>query len=187
MVLNAMNSQINFNIKLTILLLIVYAGKCNFCVGQTNTVQWLTLQELEIAQIKKPKKVIIEIYSKDCEWCKKFEREVLANPIITNYINLNFYLVKAELFDKKPVIFNSKKLLSTNGFHPITAEYLKGQVPISLPTQIFFDEKFTILNFLKGYNTPKNFESALHYFGGNHYQKQGWNEFLKGFQGQIIE
>lgn len=182
-----MNNQVNFNIRLTILLLIIYTGKCNFSLGQNNAIQWLTLQELEIAQIKKPKKVIIEIYSKDCEWCKKFELEVLANPIITNYINSNFYFAKVEVNDKKPITFNGKKLLSTNGFHPITAEYLKGQVPISLPTQIFFDEKLTILNFLKGYNTPKNFESALHYFGGNHYQKQSWSEFLKVFHGQIIE
>lgn len=182
-----MNSQMKYSAKVTVLLLIIFMGNYKFSIGQNKPLRWLTLQELERVQVKKPKKLIIEVYSKECEWCKKFESEVLTNPIIMTYINSNFYLVKVEIHDQKPIRFNNKELLSTNGFHPITAEYLKGQIPISLPTQIFFDEQLTILNFLKGYNSPKNFELALNYFGGNHYKKQSWNEFMKLFQGRVVE
>lgn len=171
--------------KFIVLLFFWCLGNSHISLAQRNTIQWITLQQLELSQVKNPKKVIIEVYAKDCEWCKKFENEVLNNQIIANYINLNYYCIKVEAFDKTPIRFNNKELLSTNGFHPITAEYLKGQTPLSFPTQLFFDEKLAILNFLKGYNTAKNYEFAINYFGGNYYKTQSWDEFYKVFRGQI--
>lgn len=71
------------------------------------------------------------------------------------YINLNYYCVKVEAFNRTPVRFNNKELSSTNGSHPITAD------------------------------TAKNFELAINYFGGNYYKTQSWDEFYKVFKGQI--
>lgn len=153
--------------------------------SQNKKIKWYSLEQLEIAQQKQPRKVIIEIYSKDCEWCKKFEAEVLSNPVITNYINQHYYMAKAEAFDKSPIHFKNRELLSTNGFHPLTAEYLKEQTPLSFPTQLFFDEQLNFLNFLKGYNTAQNFEMALAYFGEDYYKTANWDIFLKTFKGKV--
>lgn len=155
--------------------------------AQQRSVKWISFEELELVNTKNPRKVIIEVYSKDCEWCKKFEKDVLENAVIANYINDNYYLVKAEAFDKAPIRFNGKELFSTNGFHPITSVYLKDPkgTPLSSPTQLFFDEKLTLLNFLKGYTTAKNFEMALSYFGDNYYKKMDWDKFIFGFKGKL--
>jgi thioredoxin-related protein len=181
-----LNVQKKYRVKLISLLIFGCLGNCFISLAQKkNTIKWIAFEQLEMEQAKKRKKVLIEVYAKDCEWCQKLEKEILNNPVITNYINLNFYSIKVEAFDKTPIRFNNKELLSTNGFHPITAEFLKGQTPLSFPTLLFFDEKFTILNFLKGYNTAKNLELAVNYFGGNYYKTQNWDEFLKNFKGQI--
>lgn len=150
--------------------------------SQISSVKWCNLEQLPALQAKEPRKIIIEIYSKDCEWCKKFESEVLSNPDINSYLNQYYYMVKVDVFDKSPLIFKNKQLLSTNGFNPLTAEYLKGQTPLSFPTQLFFDEKFDFLNFLKGYNSVPNFEMAITYFGGNHYKSVTWSDFIRKFK-----
>jgi thioredoxin-related protein len=150
--------------------------------SQINSVKWHNLDQLDILQAKKPRKVIIEIYSKDCEWCKKFESEVLTNPVINSYINQYYYMVKVDVFDKSSLRFKNKELLSTNGFNPLTAEYLKNNTPLSFPTQLFFDEQLNFLNFLKGYNTAPNFEMAITYFGENYYKSTNWNIFIKEFK-----
>jgi thioredoxin-related protein len=160
-------------------------GSSHLVIGQIKPIHWYTLDELHKVQVNKPKKIIIEVYSKDCEWCKKFESEVLTNPIIIKYINQNYYMVKVEAFDKVSIRFNNKELVSTNGFHPLTSEYLKDQIPLSFPTQLFFDEKFSFLNFLKGYNKADNFEMAITYFGGNYYKTTNWDTFIKGFNSRI--
>lgn len=157
----------------------------NYTFSQKSIVQWKTLEQMEIALVKEPRKVMIEVYSKDCEWCKKFEAEVMANSVIANYINSHYYIVKVEAFDKTSIRFKNKELSSTNGFHPLTSEYLKGQVPLSFPTQLFFDENLNFLNFLKGYSTPQNFEMAIAYFGEDYYKTQGWSAFLQSFKGKI--
>jgi hypothetical protein len=153
--------------------------------GQVTKIKWRNLQEIEVELRKNPKKVIVEVYSKECEWCKKFEAEVLNNPIIYAYLNKHYYLAKIDVFDKTPFVFKNKVLLATNGFHPLTAEYLKGQAPMSFPTQLFFDEKLNFLNFLKGYNTAANFEIAIAYFGEDFNKTATWDQFLKIYKGKI--
>lgn len=152
---------------------------------KAQNITYYTIDQIDTLQKQKPKKVMIELYSKDCEWCKKFETEVLKNPIIIDYLNQHYYTVKIEAFDKRTIRFKNRELLSTNGFHPITAEYLKGQVPLSFPTLLFFDENLTLLNFLKGYNIPKNIEIALAYFGDDAYKTKQWSEFIASFRGKI--
>ena len=152
-------------------------------VSQTTALKWINLEQLSILQVKHPRKVLIEIYSEECHWCKEFEAKVLTNNIIASYMNQHYYLVKVEAFNKSTVQFNNKELKSTNGFHPLTSEYLT--LPLSFPTQLFFDEKLTYLNFLKGYNTAQNFEIALAYYGGNYYKTSNWVDFLKLFKGKV--
>ena len=160
-----------------------------FCQGQLNgqvtKIKWMNLQEIEFELRKNPKKVMVEVYSKDCEWCKRFEAEVLTNPVIVKYLNKHYYLAKIDVFNKTPFRFKNKVLLSTNGFHPLTAEYLKGQAPLSFPTQLFFDEKLNFLNFLKGYNTAANFEIAIAYFGEDINKSATWDQFLIIYKGKI--
>lgn len=152
-------------------------------MAQKIPVKWLTLQQLATVQVSQPRKVIVEIYSEECNWCKKFETEVLTNKVIASYINQHYYLVKVEVSDKSTIQFNDKELKSTNGFHPLTSEYLT--LPLSFPTQLFFDEHLHYLNFLKGYNTPQNFEIALAYYGDNYYKTANWADFLKSFKGKV--
>ena len=165
-----------------LLLFIIFTS--TYAFSQKSIVHWKSLEQMEVALVKEPRKVMIEVYSKDCEWCKKFEAEVMSNPVIANYINLHYYIVKVEAFDKTAIKFKNKELLSTNGFHPLTSEYLKGQVPLSFPTQLFFDENLNFLNFLKGYNTAQNFEMAIAYFGEDYYKTHSWSTFIKSFKGK---
>lgn len=152
-------------------------------IGQKTALEWITFEQLRILQAKHPRKVLVEIYSEECHWCKEFEAKVLTNHVIASYMKQHYYFVKVEASDKSTIQFNNKELKSTNGFHPLTSEYLT--LPLSFPTQLFFDEKFTYLNFLKGYNTPQNFEIALAYYGENYYKTYNWVDFLKLFKGKV--
>ena len=61
--------------------------------AKNGKVVWLTLDELKTAYAKKPRPVIIDVYTSWCGWCKVMDRETYSNEKVANYINENFYPV----------------------------------------------------------------------------------------------
>ncbi|HMS53720.1 MAG TPA: DUF255 domain-containing protein, partial [Chitinophagales bacterium] len=61
---------------------------------ENKEVKWLTITEAEKAAKKKPKKIMIDVYTDWCGWCKKMDASTFKNPVVANYINQNYYAVK---------------------------------------------------------------------------------------------
>src|SRR5690606_17010397 len=61
---------------------------------QKSSIQWKTFEEVEALMKTKPKKVLIDVYTDWCGWCKKLDKEVYENPMAIQYINEHFYAIK---------------------------------------------------------------------------------------------
>jgi thioredoxin-related protein len=152
-----------------------------------NEIHWMTLDEVQVAMRKQPKKVLIDFYTGWCGWCKVMDRKTYSNPEIIKYVNDKFYAVKFDAERKDTVAFLNKEYgfqpeIRANGF----AALLLGS-QMSYPTTVFMMENFQNPQAVPGYQAVPQMEGVLKYLGENRYQSQKWDEYQKEFKPEFKE
>lgn len=160
----------------------------SFDSPEESKVQWLTFEEAIELHREKPKKLLIDLYTDWCGWCKVMDRETYGNAQIAAYINENFYPVKFNAEQKEDVVFNEHtfKFIARGrrGVHELAAALTRNQ--LSYPTTVFMDEELRIIQPLAGYLKPKQMEPILKFIGENHYrQGVAWTDFKKGYKSSL--
>jgi len=126
-----------------------------------------------------PRKVIVDVYTDWCGWCKKMDKDTFTDPTVAALINKHFYAVKLDAEGKKPITvkgqtFNFKPEYKS---HELAVALLNGQM--SFPTTVYLDEQLNMLSPVPGYLDAKNMTQILKYFGEDNHRKMTWQEFEK--------
>lgn len=144
-------------------------------------VNWLSWEEALVLHEKTPKKLLIDLYTDWCGWCKVMDNNTYSKVEIANYINENFYAIKFNAEQTEPVEFNGHtfKFIPSGrrGVHELAAALTKNQ--LSYPTTVFMDEELRIIQPIAGYLKPEQMEPILLYIGDNHYTSTNWEDFKK--------
>ena len=145
---------------------------------QVNWISWNEATELTETDTI-PKKVFVDVYTDWCGWCKKMDKDTFQNEEVAAYMKENFYMVKLNGEDKKPIEYKGKTFKfvpsGRRGYHELAAALLKNK--LSYPTTIFLDEKMAILSPVPGYQKPESFLNIAQYFGDNIYLKKDWKTY----------
>ncbi|AFD06779.1 thioredoxin family protein [Solitalea canadensis] len=159
-------------------LVCIFLGMFNFCYSQSNDeIRWLNIEQAEILMKKTPKKLLIDVYTDWCGWCKTMDKKTYANPNVVSIINKNYYAVKLNAENKDAITFMG----TTYNYRPeyrcneIAVALLGGQ--LSYPHTVFLDEKLQSLTKVPGFVNPDEFIPILNYFGDNFYQRMNWDEY----------
>lgn len=142
-----------------------------------NQLKWLTFEQAVELQAKAPKKIIIDVYTDWCGWCKKMDKYTYTNDEVIKNLQENYYLVKFNAEQKEEVKFKDKvfKFNPEYKSHELAVSLLNGQM--SYPSTVFLDEDLNMLTNVPGYLTPKEMNPILKYFGENIYKKMNWKEY----------
>ncbi len=150
-------------------------------------IKWLTFEEAVKQNAKKPKKMLIDVYTDWCGWCKVMDKQTFSDPIVIAYVNANYYPVKlnAEMRDK--VTFQGKDFNfvlsnpnSNKGFHELAASLLDNK--LSYPSTVVLDEQFNRIGVVPGFLRPEQFDQMLKYYGGNHHKTTPYEDFTKNYK-----
>jgi thioredoxin-related protein len=147
-------------------------------------IQWMTFDEMQAAQLKEPRKVLVDLYTDWCGWCKKMDASTFGDQAIINYINKNFYAVK--LNGEKDVTVNIKgreyKLAKINNrdTHELAWELGSANNRLGYPTVVILDEQISKLNNFPGYKDVEAMEILLRYYGENIYKTKSWQDYISG-------
>ena len=161
----------------------------SFKPGESGTkgatsIKRMTMQEALNASKSKPKKIIVDIYTDWCGWCKKMDKDTYENTEIINYINTNYYPVKFNAERPGDINFKNKvfKLPDAGGrtTHEFTQVLMRQGS--GYPTTCFMDEEQTVLQSIPGYIDSKMMNMIVKYFGGNHYKNTEWNMYQSNFK-----
>jgi thioredoxin-related protein len=145
-------------------------------------IHWITsIEELQLKMQQAPKKVLIDMYTGWCGWCKKMDVDTYGNQSLVKYVNNNFYAVKFDAERRDTIHFQGKDYFfapeyKANGF---AIEMMKGQM--SYPQTVFMVENFQSPTPIPGYRTVQEMEVFLTYFGDNAYRRQPFDQYSKNY------
>jgi thioredoxin-related protein len=145
----------------------------------SEKIKWLTIQEAYALSKKEPRKILVDIYTDWCGWCKVMDRETYTDPKVIALINKKYYAVKFDAEQKEQVVLGNQKFdylaRGGRGVHELALQ-LTNNKP-SYPTTVFLDEKQQIIQPLPGFLKAKEFHEILAFFGGDHYKKEQFDLF----------
>lgn len=146
---------------------------------QSSKTPWLTLNEAIALHKKKPKKILIDVYTDWCGWCKKMDKYTYTDSIIIDQLNKDYYLVKFNAEGKDSIQFRDHTFHFNQQYksHDFAISLLQGKM--SYPSTAFLDEELNLLTVVPGYLTPDQLSPILDYFGSNYYKTTSWEEFQR--------
>ncbi len=150
-------------------------------------VNWISIEEAYKLNKENPKKILVDIYTDWCGWCKRMDKTTYANQTIVKYINENYYAVKLDAEQKEDITImdNTFKFVGEGrkGYHELAAALLQGKM--SYPTTVFLDESFSMIQPIPGYMDAQGIEPILWYFASDAFKNVEWTAFNKEFKSQL--
>ncbi len=144
-----------------------------------ENIKWLTMEEAAAKIKSEPRKVLIDVYTDWCGWCKKMDKSTFSDPTVAAYINKNYYAVKLNAESKAPVTLNGHTYNYNPEYkaHELAVALLNGQM--SYPSTVYLNEKMEMLTPVPGYLDVKTITKILSFFGENHHQRMTWQDYEK--------
>lgn len=143
-------------------------------------VKWYTFEEAVEASKTTPKKMMIDIYTPWCGWCKKMDKTSFVDPKVTAYLNEHFYAVKLDAEMKEDVLFSGHKFefmadAGRRGVHTLAYSLLEGKM--SYPSIVYMDEKMQRILISPGYKDGNDLLKELKFTGEGKYNEMKWEEY----------
>jgi len=148
--------------------------------SQTPKINWITLEEAFAKTQTAPRKILIDVYTDWCGWCKVMDKKTFTDPKVVNYVNRNYYAVKFNAESRKDVKIGDKvyKFDAANRAHQAAIALLQGKM--SYPSIVYLDEQFNMIQPVPGYMEARPFHQVITFIGGNHHKKEQFEAFKSG-------
>jgi len=133
-------------------------------------VSWKSFDEGVILAGQQKKKLLIDVYTNWCSWCKKMDKEVYPSEKVRAALVTHFIAVKLDA--------ESNKKLSYRGSSVSEQEFARLLGVNGYPTTLFFDEEMKPITMLPGYVNAESFADILTYVGQDHYRNIPYKDYL---------
>lgn len=156
---------------------------------KSGAVHWYKFGEAVELQKKKPKMIMVDVYTSWCGPCKMMSAYTFGNGVIANYLNENFYPVKFDAETWDSVAFNGFVFKNNNPpgtqrpVHQFAISILDGK--LSYPSIVFVDTDIKRVQTIVGFHTAAQFEPIIKFLGSEAYKKQNFDDYKKTFQPEV--
>ncbi|MFP4095379.1 MAG: thioredoxin family protein [Cyclobacteriaceae bacterium] len=119
-------------------------------------INWVTIEEAQELTKKEPRKIIMDVYTDWCGWCKKMDKTTFSDEKVADYVNKNFYAVKFNAEANKTFDFKGQEFTNS--------QFTKALRVSGYPTVVFFAEDFSKFQPVSGYRKADEFLKMLETF-----------------------
>ena len=142
----------------------------NLIYGQSNSINWVRWSDVPALMKKDKKKIVVDIYTDWCGWCKRMDASTFKNPVVAGYVNKNYYAVKLNAERADSILFRGKNYRLKGNANELAVELLGGRM--SYPTIVLLDEQQQLIQALPGFQDAAKFDMVLNYFGQDNHKKK---------------
>lgn len=155
----------------TLLLLTVTLLKFQANAGDQQELKWNTLTEGLKEAKSKNKKVLVDVYTDWCKYCKKMDKEVYEDKNVVNYLSKSYVLVKLNAESATQVSYKGQTT---------SEREIAGMFGVSgYPTTLFLNAEGEFLTPVPGFVPADRFLDIAKFIGDNYYEKMNWDEYQK--------
>jgi len=163
------------------------SGKTAAVNSSKSLVNWVSIEDLEKNSASAKKKVMVDLYTDWCGWCKKMDKATFQHPKIADYLNKNFHAVKFNAEAKNNISFKGEEhkfvAAGRRGYNELAHKFTKGRM--SYPTIAFLDEDLNRIDSYPGFKQAHQFDTYLRFIGEDHYKDKAYREFASSFRSDI--
>lgn len=155
-----------------------------------SAVNWISFEEAVEKSKTEKKKILIDVYTDWCGYCKVMDKNTFTDARIATLLNEEYYAVKFNAEQKEPVTFRGTtfKYIPTGrgGYHELAASLLNNE--LSYPNFVFLTEDFRIVPLipgkpsLPGYRKPEEFHIFLQYVADEKYKEMMISDYQKTYK-----
>ena len=161
---------------------LIPSSESNLSKTNGEGIKWITWDEAMAQNKVKPKKIMVDVYTNWCGWCKVMDRETFTKPEIIKYVSDNYYAVKLNAEQREDIVFDGKTfsfIASGNGgYHSFAATLLDNNM--GYPTLVYLTEKLERVVISPGFKKPDQLMKELKFTGENAYAKMSWEQYMEG-------
>lgn len=153
----------------------------NQSVTIDESVTWISWDDMVEAQKTEQRKVIIDVYTDWCGWCKHMDKTTFKDASVATYINKNLYAVKLDAESRKEFTFKGHTFKyieqGRSGINELAYSLLDGK--LSYPSIVYLNETFERIIISPGYKDNKAMLKEVTYVGDEIYSTKTWEQYLK--------
>ncbi len=157
--------------KISISAVIIFLIAHSATGGDKQELKWKAFNAGFAEAKKNNKKVMVDVYTDWCGWCKRLDKDTYSNEKVIDYLNSQYVVVRmnAESTNKLTYKDSSYTEATLSRVFGITG----------YPTIIFFDASGEPINSLGGYVNAERFLPIIQFIGGDYYKSMTWDEYQK--------
>ena len=151
---------------------------------EPEPLKWYTWEQAVALNKTKPKKIVVDVFTDWCGWCKKMDKGAFLDPAITAYISENFYPVKLNAEQREEIKFNEETFgfvpndNGKGGVHSLAYALLDGHM--GYPTLVYLNEKYERIMISPGFKETPDLMKELHFAAEEIYSKTTWEKYKEG-------
>jgi thioredoxin-related protein len=124
---------------------------------------------------KQQKRILVDVYTDWCGWCKRMDRDTYARADVQTYLGATFIPVRLNA--------ESSQRATYKGSDYSYRQLASGFRVTGYPTTVFLEADGSHITTAPGYMGATDFLAVLHYIGDGYYKQKEFQEFKSEFQG----
>lgn len=140
----------------------------------------MSIEEAIKASESSPRKILMDVYTDWCGWCKVMDRETFSDSSVAAYISKNYYAVKLNAETQPEFTYKGQtfRLLSANGrsMNEFVLAITNNQP--SYPSIAYFDEGGNLLTVIPGFKKPNDLLPIIQYLGEDKFKTMKFDEYM---------
>lgn len=142
-------------------------------------VNWVSMEDALASAEQDGKKILIDVYTDWCGWCKVMERNTYTDPTVVGYVNANYHAVQFDAEQKEELIVGDKTFKfvpqGRKGYHEFAAYILQGKM--SYPTTVFMDSDKSLIYAVPGYQKAPAMTKIIRYTKEEAYKTTPFDQY----------
>ena len=154
-------------------------GAMHVAETSQTEVKWKTLDGAMDEARRTGKKIMLDVYTDWCGWCKIMHARTYSDPEVAAYINEHFAPARLNAWEKATLWFRGYQFpyLAELKVNQLAYQLLEGDM--QYPTTVFLSKHGEVLSPVQGYIDKRKMMRILRYFAEDHYQSQSWKDFKR--------